>query len=83
MATRIHKPLKVFAFNANVIVRQRYDLSKQLQDLHVDVALFSAAHLKPHERFLIQITTFIVPTATRAEETELPVRLEEAFPITV
>jgi hypothetical protein len=30
---------------------------------------------------LFQITTFIETTATRTEETELPLRLEEAFPI--
>jgi hypothetical protein len=53
MATRVHRPLKVIAFNANGIGRQRYELSKQLQDLHVDVALFSKTHLKPHERFFI------------------------------
>jgi hypothetical protein len=47
MATRIHRPLKVIAFNANGIMRQRYELSKQLQDLHVDVALFSETYLKP------------------------------------
>jgi hypothetical protein len=51
MASRFHRPLKVIAFNANDIGRQRYELSKQLQDLHVDVAVFSEAHLKPHERF--------------------------------
>jgi hypothetical protein len=32
--------------------------------------------------FLFKIITFIEPTATRAEEAELPLRLEEAFPIT-
>jgi endonuclease/exonuclease/phosphatase family metal-dependent hydrolase len=53
MATRICRPLKVIAFNANVIVRQRYELSKQLQDLHVNVALFSKTHLKRHERLFI------------------------------
>jgi hypothetical protein len=53
MATRIHGPLKVIAFNTNAIVRQRYELSKQLQDIHIDVALFSEIHLKPHERFFI------------------------------
>jgi hypothetical protein len=53
MATRIHRPLKAIAFNANVIVSQRYELNKQLEDLHVDVAIFSEAHLKPHERFFI------------------------------
>jgi hypothetical protein len=31
----------------------RYELSKQLQDLHIDVALLSETHLKPHERFHI------------------------------
>jgi hypothetical protein len=41
MAARVHRPLKIIAFNANVILRQRYELSKQLQDLHVDVALIS------------------------------------------
>jgi hypothetical protein len=61
-------------------MKQRYELSKQLQDLHVDVALFSAAHLKPQERFF-QITTFIEKTANREEKAELPLRLVEAFPI--
>jgi hypothetical protein len=40
MATRVRRPLKVLAFNANGIRRQRYKLSKQLQDLHVDVTVF-------------------------------------------
>jgi hypothetical protein len=53
MTTRVRRPLKVIAFNANGIWRQRYELSKQLQDLYVDVAVFSETHLKPHERFLI------------------------------
>jgi hypothetical protein len=52
MANRIHRPLKVKAFNANGIMKQRYELSKQLQDLHVDVVPFSEIHLKPHKRFL-------------------------------
>jgi hypothetical protein len=34
MAARIHRPLKVIAFNADGIWRQRYELSKQLQGLH-------------------------------------------------
>jgi hypothetical protein len=64
MATRVHRPLKVIAFNAYDIWRQRYKLSKQLQDLHIDVALFSETRLKPG--FIFQITTFIEQTATRA-----------------
>jgi hypothetical protein len=53
MVTRIHRLLKVVAFNANGIGRQRYELSNELEDLHIDVALFSDTHLKPHERFFI------------------------------
>jgi hypothetical protein len=46
-------PLKVIAFNANGIWRRRYELSKQLQDLHVDLTLLSETRLKPRERFFI------------------------------
>jgi hypothetical protein len=53
MVTRVHRPLKITAFNGNGIWRQRYELSKQLQDLHIDVDLFSETHLKPHESFFI------------------------------
>jgi hypothetical protein len=35
MAARIHKSFKVVSFNANDIARQRYELSKQLQELHI------------------------------------------------
>jgi hypothetical protein len=51
-------PLKVKAFNAKGIVRQGYELSNQLQDLHVDVAQFSETYLKTHERFLISNNHF-------------------------
>jgi exonuclease III len=54
MKTKVRRPLKVVAFNANGITRQRYELSKQLQTLRVDVALFSETHLKPHEGFSIR-----------------------------
>jgi hypothetical protein len=53
MTSRVYRPLKILAFNANGIERQRQELSKQLQDLSIDVALFSETHLKPHERFFI------------------------------
>jgi hypothetical protein len=53
MAARVHRPLKVVAFNANGTWRRRYELSKQLQDLHIGGAPLSEAHLKPHERFFI------------------------------
>jgi hypothetical protein len=51
MAARSLWPLNIIAFNKNDIQRQRYELSKQLQDLHIDVALLSGTHLKPHERY--------------------------------
>jgi hypothetical protein len=54
MANRVYRPLIVIAFNANGILRQRYELSKQLQDLCMDVTLFSETCLKPDERFSVQ-----------------------------
>jgi exonuclease III len=53
MATRLHRPIKVVAFNANGIGRQRYELSKQLQEQRIDVALLSETHLKSHKRFYV------------------------------
>jgi hypothetical protein len=41
------------AFNTNGFAKQRYELSKQLQDVHVDVAMLSQTHLKIRERFFI------------------------------
>jgi hypothetical protein len=70
MATRVHRPLKVLAFNANGIGRQRYELSKQLQELRIDVALLSETHLKPYEKFFIPNYRF--RTGSRAGKSELP-----------
>jgi hypothetical protein len=53
MSAKFRRPLKVIAFNANGIWKQRYQLSKQLQDLHIDAALLSETHLKRHEGFFI------------------------------
>jgi hypothetical protein len=53
MATRIHRPLKVIEYIANGIMRQNREISKQLQDLHVDVELFSETYVKHHERSFI------------------------------
>jgi hypothetical protein len=53
MAARVHRLLNVMEFNTNDIWRQRYEFSKQLQDLHIDAALLSETYLKPHERFYI------------------------------
>jgi hypothetical protein len=46
MAARVHRPLKVIAFNANGI-------SWQLQDLHIKVAVLSGTQRKPHDKFFI------------------------------
>jgi exonuclease III len=48
MAATVHRPLKIIAFNLNGIWWQCYELRKQLQELHIDVALFSETHLKAH-----------------------------------
>jgi hypothetical protein len=40
MESRVHRPLKFIVFNANVIAIRKHELNKQLQNLHVDVALF-------------------------------------------
>jgi hypothetical protein len=36
-ADRVHRSFKIIALNANGNWRQRNELSKQLQDLHIDV----------------------------------------------
>jgi exonuclease III len=46
-------PLKIIAFNINGIAWQRYELSKRLQDIHMDVALLSETHLIQQARFFI------------------------------
>jgi hypothetical protein len=53
MAARVHRPLTVVAFNADGIGRQTHELRKQMQDLKIDVALFTDTHLKPHMRYYI------------------------------
>jgi hypothetical protein len=53
MPTRVRRPLKIIAFNANGIGRQPYEVRKRLQDLKIDVALFSETRNKPHMRFYI------------------------------
>jgi Cft2 family RNA processing exonuclease len=71
MAARIHRPLKIIACNANYIWRQCYELSEQLQDLHIDVALLSETHLKPLRGSIFLIITFMILTASQEEKAEL------------
>jgi hypothetical protein len=71
MNTRVHRPLKVVAFNANGITRQRYEHGKQQQILRIDVALLSETHLKPYERFPLEITNYIRMTATQVQKVVL------------
>jgi hypothetical protein len=54
MASRFHRPLKILSLNANGILRQCHELSKQLEYLRIHVALLSETHLKPHEKFFLQ-----------------------------
>jgi inorganic pyrophosphatase len=70
MPTTVHRPLKVIAFNANGIGRQSFEVRKQLQELKIDVPLFSETHLKPYMTFYIPNYDFIrltVKTGTKAE----------------
>jgi hypothetical protein len=53
MAARFRRPLKVVEFNATGIWRRRCELSKQVQDLHIDLAVLLEIHLKSHERSFI------------------------------
>jgi exonuclease III len=53
MSTTVHRRLKVIAFNANGIRRQAYKVTKQWQELKINVALFSETRLKPHGSFYI------------------------------
>jgi hypothetical protein len=82
MAVRVHRPLKVIACNANGIWRQRYELSKQLQDLHTNVTLLSETHLKPHKTFFI-LNYHFYWTVSQAEKVELLLEWEKAFPTTM
>jgi hypothetical protein len=72
MAARIHWLLKVIAFNANGIWRWRYELSKQLQNLHTNMALLSETYINAMRGSSIQIITFIRLTTSQEEK---------AFPI--
>jgi hypothetical protein len=82
MAARVYRPLKIVAFNANSIWRQRHELSKRLQDLHIDVALLPETHLKPHERF---IPNYHIYRTDRfpGRKGGTALQLEKAFPITM
>jgi hypothetical protein len=50
MAARVHRPLRGIAFNANGIWRQRYELSKQLQD--TIQAIYFSHRLRPPLTYL-------------------------------
>jgi hypothetical protein len=74
MAARFHRPLKVVAFNANGIGRQRYELRKHMQDLHIDVTVFSETQLKPHERLFIPNHNFYLTDYFLGRKAELPMQ---------
>jgi hypothetical protein len=61
MAARFHRPLKIRAFDANEIWSRRCEISRQLQYLHIKVALLSETHRKQHERFFIPDYQFYRP----------------------
>jgi hypothetical protein len=57
--------------HSNDIWRLCYELSKQVQGLHIDVALLSQTHLKSHERFFIP-DYHIRRTASQGEKAAIP-----------
>jgi hypothetical protein len=71
MAAGVHRPLKLTEFIANGIWRQCNELSKQLQDLHIDMALLSETQLEPMRGPLFQIITIIRLTTSQKEKAEL------------
>jgi hypothetical protein len=77
MATKVLRPLKVIAFNGNGIVSQRYELSKQLQGLHIDVAPFSDTSETSSEVFIPNLhrtggTVIAVRTGISHKHVDLP-----------
>jgi len=61
MTIRVYVPLRVAAFNANGIVRWRYQLSKPLQELFSDEVPLSEMYLKHDDRFFLEIVIFVGP----------------------
>jgi hypothetical protein len=80
MANIIHRPLGIMSFNANDILKQRHELSKLLEDLRIDLALFSGTHLKHHERFSLPNYHVYRMAAMRAGRGELSSQLGKASP---
>jgi hypothetical protein len=76
MAARVHRPLTLVAFNANGIGRQAHELRKQMQDLKIDVALFSETHLKPHMRLYIPNYHIYRNDRQEGHKGELPLQLK-------
>jgi hypothetical protein len=72
MDDRLHRSLKVIALSVNGIRRERYELSNQLQNLHIDVALLSETNLKPHERLFISNYHFYWTGRFPGRKAELP-----------
>jgi hypothetical protein len=83
MAAGDHRPLKVISLYANGIWRQRYNISKHLHDLHLDVGLLSETHLKPHDRFFIPNCNFYRNDNFPRRKEELPLQLGKAFSVTM
>jgi hypothetical protein len=53
----VYRPLKFMAFNENSIWRRRYELSKQLQNLHVDIEMVAVQG--PNEALPYYIHTYM------------------------
>jgi hypothetical protein len=72
MDPRIHRPLKIIAFNADGIWRQRYELTEQLQDLHIDGCVFRDTSKN-------RITTFVESIVTQ-KDSETVIEVIKSIP---
>jgi hypothetical protein len=82
MSTKVYRPLKIIAFSANSIGRQAYEVRKELQDIKIDVALFSETYLKHHMRFYIPNYGFYRTDHEDGHKGETAVAVKKGIPHT-
>jgi hypothetical protein len=57
IAGRTYRRLKIVVFYTNGVAMQPYELSEQLQRVHLNMALLSMTHLKPRLLLLLNSCT--------------------------
>lgn len=77
MPTTVHRTLKIKAFKANDPGSQAYKVRKQLQDLKIDMVLFSET-LKIHMKYCIPNYDIYWTDCEDSTKAELPSQLRKA-----